>query len=242
MRWLINLTEATVLLVDDEPDLLEIFKMWLERAGCSKVCTAKDGEGALTVLKDYPIDLLVTDVRMPLMDGITLVRCLAGLGKPIPSIVFVSGFGDIDQREMYALGVEAFLTKPLPPEQLIEVAERALAARSTLWLRPMSSAPRQSMHIWGDEISATTGQHSICLGRGGFSAHYSGPMALGKVAFSCHFSSEKREMAGEGYVRWRSRSDDKVGIEFAFLDASCRSWLLEEIAATSPQSFIPSLL
>jgi hypothetical protein len=143
---------------------------------------------------------------------------------------------------MYALGVEAFLTKPLPPEQLIEVAERALAARSTLWLRPMNSAPRQSMHIQVDEIGETTCQDCIRFGRGGFSAHYPGPMALGKVAFRCHFSSEKREMAGEGYVRWRSRSDDTVGIEFAFLDASCRSWLLEKIAARSPQSFIPSLL
>jgi CheY-like chemotaxis protein len=228
--------------VDDEPDLLEIFGLLLESAGCSKVYTAKDGEGALAMLTANSVDLLVTDVRMPVMDGITLVRRLAGLDKPIPSIVFVSGFGDIDQREMYALGVEDFLTKPLLSEQLIEVAEKALAERSTLWLIPMKTAPRQSMHIQVVEIGETTGQDLIQLGRGGFSAHYSGPMALGKVAFRCHVSSEQREMAGEGYVRWRSRSDDKVGIEFVFLDASCRSWLLEEIAAISPRSFIPSLL
>jgi CheY-like chemotaxis protein len=230
------------LLVDDEPDLLDIFGMLLESAGCSNVYTARDGEEALAVVKDNPIDLLVTDVRMPIMDGITLVRRLVGLGKPMPCIVFVSGFGDIDQREMYGLGVNAFLTKPLPPEQLIEVAERALVERTTLWITPMALAPRQSMHIRVEAIGETVGQDSIRLGRGGFSTHYSGSIAMGKIAFRCDFPSEQREMAGEGYVRWRSRSDDKVGIEFSFLDASCRLWLIEEITAANPQSFIPSWL
>ena len=50
----------------------------------------------------------------------------------------------------------------------------------------------------------------------------------------------QRELAGEGYVRWRSRADSRVGIEFAFLDAGCRAWVLEEIAAAAPRSFIPS--
>ena len=226
--------------MDDEPDLLEIFGTWFELAGCRKMYTAKDGEGALAIIKDHPIDLLVTDVRMPVMDGIALVRNLAGLGRSIPSIVFVSGFGDIDQREMYGLGVEAFLAKPLPRGQLIEVAERALVERSALWVTPMDSAPKQSIDIRVEEIGKTTGQDSIRLGRGGFSVRYSGPSALGKVAFKCHFSSEQREMTGEGYVRWRSQNHDKVGIEFAFLDANCRSWVLEEITVTNPRNFIPS--
>jgi CheY-like chemotaxis protein len=227
--------------VDDEPDLLEIFGKWLELAGCRKVYTAKDGEGALAIIKDRHIDLLVTDVRMPGMDGITLVRTLAELGTSIPSIVFVSGFGDVDAREMLGLGVEAFLAKPLPRGQLVQVAEMALAEPSTLWLTPMDSAPRQSLDITVEKFGETE-QDSIRLGRGGFSVRYSGPSALGNVAFKCHFSSDQREMAGEGYVRWRSKNHDKVGIEFSFLDANCRSWVLEEIAANNPRSFIPSLL
>ena len=210
-------------------------------AGCQKVYTAKDGEGALATIKDRHNDLLVTDVRMPGMDGITLVRNLAELGTSIPSIVFVSGFGDVDAREMFGLGVEAFLAKPLPRGQLVQVAEMALAEPSTLWLTPMDSPPRQSLDITVEKIGETE-EDSIRLGRGGFSARYSGPSALGKVAFKCHFSSDQREMTGEGYVRWRSKNHDKVGIEFSFLDPNCRSWVLEEIAANNPRSFIPSLL
>ncbi len=237
-----NLNEATILLVDDEPDILEIFGRWLELTGCRNVYAARGGEGALAIIKDHPIDLLVTDARMPIMDGITLVRHIAWLGTPIPSIVFVSGFGDIDQREMHGLGVEAFLTKPLSRGQLIQVAERALQERSTLWLTPMESASRQSMDIRIEKTGKTTGQDSIRLGRGGFSVDYSGPIATGEVAFKCRLPSEQREIAGDGYVRWRSKSDNKIGIEFALLDASCRSWVLEEIAVTHSRSFIPSLL
>jgi len=237
----INLREATVLLVDDEPDLLEIFGMWLQSAGCAKVLTAKNGECALDIIENDPIDLIVTDVRMPVMDGLTLVRRLVELKEEIPSIVFVSGFGDIDQREMYGLGVEAFLTKPVSPELLLEVVEKALAARSTLWLAPMNPSPRQSIHFSVDEIGDTMSQGAILLGRGGFSSHYAGPIALGKVAFQCEIAS-RGELAGEGYVRWRSRLDTKVGIEFVFLDSRCRSWLLREIADTNPRSFIPRLL
>jgi CheY-like chemotaxis protein len=226
--------------VDDEPDLLEIFGMLLESAGCRKVYTANDGEAALEIVRDNLIDLVITDVRMPIMDGITLVRRLVSLGKAIPCIVFVSGFGDFDRREMYGLGVEAFLSKPIPPTQLVEFAEKALAARSALWLTPMNPVPRQSIHILFDEIGITKGQDVIRLGRGGFSSHYVGPIALGKVAFRCDFSSKRPEMAGGGFVRWRSRLDNQVGIEFAFLDPGCRSWLLEEIAAMTSRSFIPS--
>jgi CheY-like chemotaxis protein len=237
-----NLSEATVLLVDDEPDLLEIFGLVFRSAGCRNLFTAKDGACALALLEGNPVDLMVTDVRMPTMDGITLVRRLAATQKPVPPIVLFSGFADIDRREMYALGVEAFLSKPLPPMEIIEVAERALADRSTLWLTPMTAPPKQSMHIQVDETEEAMGQAPIQLGCGGFSAHYPGPIVLGKISFRWSLSSHQPEVAGEGYVRWRSRMDDTVGVEFSFLDESCRAWLLQEIAERNPRSFIPSLI
>jgi CheY-like chemotaxis protein len=237
-----NLNDAAILVVDDEPVLLEIFGFWLAAAGCRNLYTAANGEEALAVLKTASIDLLMTDIRMPIMDGITFVRRLGGMGGSIPSVIFISGFGDIDQREMYALGVEAFLAKPLRKEDLIKVLERALAERSSLWLTPMDIAPRQSMLIQVDRTGETADQDSFRLGRGGFSARYVGSANPGSVTFRCNFSSEQREIAGEGYVRWHSRTDQTVGVEFTFLDATCRSWLLEEIAITNPRSFIPSSL
>jgi CheY-like chemotaxis protein len=236
-----NLSEAAILLVDDEPQLLEIFGLWLAAAGCRNLYTAANGEMALAVLKRGSIDLIVTDVRMPIMDGITLVRQLGETTEIVP-VIFISGFGDINQREMYGLGVEAFLAKPLLREDLITVMEKTLADRTSLWLTPMVVAPRQSMLIQTDlkPTVEKADSDAFHLGRGGFSFRYHGSTKLGQVAFRCRFSAEQREIVGEGYVRWFSRTDQIVGIEFYFLEATCRSWLSEQITALSPRSFIPS--
>ena len=234
-----KLSEATVLVVDDEPALREIFAKWLVAVGCGKVHTAADGLAALAVLEAEPIDLLITDLRMPVMDGVTLVRRLMETGASLPSIVFISGFGDVDRKEMYALGVEAFIAKPFDREELLGVLERALAERASLWLTPMPVVPRQTMQCEACCFGGVKDKRCLRLGRGGFSAHYAGPLSVGRVAFRCLLASEEVELAGEGYVRWRSKTAETAGIEFVFLEPSCRAWLLEAIAAADPRSFIP---
>src|ERR1035438_4781454 len=70
-----RLEEATILVVDDEPDLREVFSAWLQQAGCL-VFTAANGAEALEVLDAQKIDALVSDIRMPVMDGIALVQAI----------------------------------------------------------------------------------------------------------------------------------------------------------------------
>jgi CheY-like chemotaxis protein len=219
--------------------LREIYGLWLEIAGCKQVYTSDNGESALALLESVDVDLLITDIRMPKMDGITLVRHIATLQKPIPSILFVSGFGDINLREMYDLGVEAFLSKPLPRDQLIQSVELALSARSGLWLEPMGRTPAQSIDIMFESIHGGNGKREVEIGRGGFSIQDCNPLMRGAIAFRCGFTAEHQELSGQGYVRWSSKTDNAVGIEFGFLDPRCRSWVLDEIAVNHPQSFIP---
>jgi CheY-like chemotaxis protein len=203
--------------------------------GDGKLRTALNGVAALAEIQAEPVDVLITDVRMPLMDGVTLVRRLAEAGLRIPTIIFVSGFSDVNEREMYSLGVEAFLPKPVRREELILVLEKALADQTSLWRIPLSGTPRQSLNL---EIENPE-ESGFRLGRGGFCVRCPTPLSLGKIAFHCTFSAAQREMNGQGYVRWYSQSDRSVGIELAFLDSSCHSWISEAIAATRTQSFIP---
>jgi CheY-like chemotaxis protein len=231
-----TLCEAAVLIVDDEPELRDIFSRIISRAGCPTIFTAKDGLSAIVVMLANRIDCLITDIRMPGMDGVTLVRRLAEIGKMPPGIVFVSGFSDVDQREMYGLGVGAFLLKPLLPKNFLADVEQALAARGELWLTPMAEPPVQSISLTLERDRTK----SFCLGRGGFSAHCSEPLAMGKITFRCSFSDRSDELSGEGYVRWRSSSEESVGIEVFFLDQPGRNWFVQEIETTLPQSFIPS--
>lgn len=226
-----ELSEVRVLVVDDEPALCEIFAQWMNMAGCREVRTARNGAEALAAVVEAPIDVLVTDVRMPQMDGVTLVRRLVERGERIRTIIFVSGFGDVDQREMYGLGVEAFLSKPLRREELMAAVRRAIAGREGLWSERMEVAPRQTLDI-------VVRKESLGLGRGGFSAPCPGPLGQGRVTFHCRLEGGQ-VLSGQGYVRWYSRAEQRVGIEFGYLDEICRSRVLAEIAASSPQGYVP---
>ena len=186
----------------------------------------------MATLERERFDLLISDVRMPKMDGITLVRRLAERESTIPSIIFVSGFGDVDEREMYEQGVEAFLAKPLRMSELLLAIQRALAERSVLWLEPMEAVPRQVMRMEAED--------ALRLGRGGFSVRCGQPLALGKVSFEGVDEKTSEVLKGQGLVRWRSKSDQRVGVEFSFLDEGSRGWVLEELARDHPRCFIPA--
>ncbi len=241
-----KLIDAKILVVDDEPALREIFAQWLKVLGCGDVRTASDGEAALAAIAARPIDLLVTDVRMPVMDGVALVRRLGTLGDTVPSIVFVSGFGDVDNREMYDLGVEAFLAKPLHRENLVDCLKRAVDDREALWLTAADPAPRQRLSSDVQSLGHNASEGFLCLGRGGFSTRTPTPLAVGKVGFEIHFAaprgagSKPTTWSGEGIVRWYSKADQSAGIEFTYLDPACREAVLGCIAASNPHSFIPS--
>jgi len=224
--------------VDDEPLLLGLFGAWLRRTGAGRLHTAQNGEAALAAMKEELFDILVTDIRMPVMDGVTLVRSLAAAGISVPVIIFVSGFGDIDVREMYSLGVEAFLSKPVLRDELISVLKRAVVERSALWSEAMPTKPRQSLesHLARIDVGPDA---PFCLGRGGFSVRSLKPLSLGKISFRFTFESLQWQIVGEGYVRWYSRVTQTAGIEFAYLDLTCRSSVVDIISATKPRSFIP---
>ena len=234
-----KLSEAAILIVDDEPALVEIFEVWVSNAGSKNVYTAQNGEAALAILNARTIHLLISDVRMPVMDGITLVRHLAQTGETLPSIIFVSGFGTIDLREMYGIGVEAFFSKPMDRSELIAAVERALEERDVLWLTPMESSLKQSITLGCPHDSQ--GCESLHLGRGGFSASCDESVHLGRVAFQSNCSDEKCAIAGEGFIRWHDKESGRLGIEIQFLDAGCRPRIMLEINSKHPLSFIPSM-
>lgn len=235
-----KLCDARILFVDDEPILLEIFAAWASGETSHRITTAADGQEALEKLATNDYDLLITDVNMPRVNGPELVRRMAVMGKTPPSIVFVSGFGDINEREMYGLGVEAFLSKPVRRDTLLTAIEQALAERSDLWQKPMDIPPRHSLSIKAlDFFDSANGGH-MALGRGGFSAPYSSPVALGKVNFDCQISVAGLRLTGQGYLRWKSKIDSTIGIEIAYIDESCRSVVVDEINKTRPIAFIPS--
>lgn len=112
---------TTVMVVDDEPLVRTLCRRILEDAGY-QVCEAANGMEALTLLPNRGPGAVVTDLRMPKMDGLTLATHLAGLSPPIP-ILFISGF---DQQHDRASALGPVLRKPFSREQLVAGVRRVL--------------------------------------------------------------------------------------------------------------------
>jgi CheY-like chemotaxis protein len=102
---------ATILVVDDDPDLLRAYACVLQDEGY-RVLTAQSGTDALILARKERIDLLITDVVMPVMDGFELIQRLKlQLDDAAPPTIVCSGF-DITEREALRRGARIFLPKP----------------------------------------------------------------------------------------------------------------------------------
>jgi two-component system cell cycle sensor histidine kinase/response regulator CckA len=119
---------GTVLLVEDEPMVRAVAERALTRHGYT-VITADNGEEALEILaRGDPIDLLLSDVVMPGMDGPTMVE-QARKERPDLKILFMSGYAEEQLRDSINIDKAHFLPKPFSVQELAEAAKRALGAK-----------------------------------------------------------------------------------------------------------------
>jgi two-component system, cell cycle sensor histidine kinase and response regulator CckA len=119
---------GTILLVEDETMVRAVAERALTRHGY-KVLTAENGEAALEILeREGPVDLMISDVVMPTMDGPTTVRQARKTYPDLP-ILFISGYAEEQLRKSIDLERVAFLAKPFSVQKLAEAARDALAAK-----------------------------------------------------------------------------------------------------------------
>jgi DNA-binding NarL/FixJ family response regulator len=117
-----------LLVVDDEPNLLRAVAACLKAEGY-EVSTARSGYEALMHLAQSVPDLIISDIRMPGMDGYKLARQLrASQRTALVPIVFLTAKDDTaDRIEGFRAGIDAYLTKPFEPDELIAVVRGILA-------------------------------------------------------------------------------------------------------------------
>lgn len=121
------MTDVSILVVDDEPNLLEAVRQILEEEKY-RVLTAEDGAEALTVLRSQPVDLILADIAMPRMNGYQLYERVRENPQwaVIPFIFLTARAMDSDVRYGKELGVDDYLTKPFEPENVIAVVRGKL--------------------------------------------------------------------------------------------------------------------
>lgn len=117
-----------VLVVDDDDGVRRVLRRVVEQIGCA-VDTASNGQEALEQLRAQPYDLVITDLRMPQMDGSTLVRACR-TQFPLTGVIVITGYGTIESAvEALKLGVDDYLTKPLVLASLTEKLSTYFAKR-----------------------------------------------------------------------------------------------------------------
>ncbi len=116
-----------VLTVDDALTMRKLVAFTLRGAGL-EVVEAADGVDALAVLQRHPVDLIITDVNMPRMDGITFTRQARATanGRSVPILILTTESEVGKKNEGRAAGATGWIVKPFQQEQLLAVVNRVL--------------------------------------------------------------------------------------------------------------------
>lgn len=117
----------SVLFVDDEDSFLDVMGRRLRRRGFEPVLAAS-GEEALGIVREARFDIVVTDLKMPGMDGLALMAHLRESLPQVPVVLLTGHAGVEEAREALRLGAAAYLHKPCDLDELLECFEKILSA------------------------------------------------------------------------------------------------------------------
>ena len=119
---------AKVLVVDDSPTMRQFIMFALQRLPGLQIHEAGNGVNALKLLSSEKIDLLMTDINMPMMDGLKLVGLVRNDEhyKKLPIVMITTEGSEVTRERALAAGADEYITKPLQTTRLIEVVRRLL--------------------------------------------------------------------------------------------------------------------
>jgi len=123
---------STILLVDDKSSMRKVLKQTLEGEQ-NAILEAEDGEKALETIKSKHVDLVITDIKMPKLDGMTLLKMIKESDTEIV-VIIMTAYGTIETAvEAMKLGAYDYITKPFSTEQVKLVVEKAIDRQKLLY-------------------------------------------------------------------------------------------------------------
>jgi two-component system chemotaxis response regulator CheY len=131
--WLSPMESTRALIVDDSSVMRKIVERSLRQAGInlSQVFEAGNGAEALGVLNEHPVDLILCDINMPVMDGLEFVKQLAGVAnaKGVPVVMITTEGSETHVVQALSLGARGYIRKPFTPDQVKEHVMPVLAEK-----------------------------------------------------------------------------------------------------------------
>ena len=189
----------TILIVDDEKNYLTILSAVLEDEGF-EVMTAPGGREALEVHKTSDLDLIVTDMKMPAMDGIELLENIKSVDPDLP-IIMMTAHGTVDKAvEAMQKGAYSYILKPFDNERLIIYVKKAISMYQVVKENRRLRDAVESQYRFGNIIGKSKKMRDIFdtiqkVAPAAATVLIEGESGTGKelVARSIHFNSPRRE-------------------------------------------------
>jgi DNA-binding response OmpR family regulator len=151
---------APILVVDDDPKILELVRMYLEREGFV-VATATDGLSALAAIRQRGPRAVVLDLMLPGLDGLEVIRA-ARADSSVPILVLSARGATADRISGIAIGADDYLPKPFSPAELV-VRVKALLRRSTQSGGPSGRLTLADLVIDPDRQQVVRGTERVAL-------------------------------------------------------------------------------
>lgn len=119
------------LVVEDSPTMRQLISFALKRIPGSTIVEANDGIDALKKLSTQKFDIILTDINMPIMDGLKLVSMVRNdpAHKNIPIVIITTEGAEEDRKRGLALGANAYIAKPIQTADLLNVVNEILAGK-----------------------------------------------------------------------------------------------------------------
>ena len=136
------MTGELVLLVDDEPSIVQLAQMYLEKEGF-RVESVGDGTQALAAAREFKPALIVLDVMLPGLDGFDVCRQLRAAGDAVLIIMLTARDEDIDKIVGLELGADDYMTKPFNPRELVARVKAMLRRMN----RPAQAVEQDAVHL-----------------------------------------------------------------------------------------------
>ncbi len=242
------LKDATVLVVDDEPDLCEMLRFEFEMNGC-QVFDAHGGNAAFDLFLARDIDVVVTDIRMPGGNGMDLLENIRGCkDKRQPLVIFITAYDTVPfPREAFDRGADGFFAKPFRLKDMVRRVEALLEPPEQRWSRMPELLPPISVRRQFASVDQARAAKSCDIGRGGVALAFNkSAMPQHQVAFSLAFDAGPLQLLeAVGAVVWTESSGDGLnaiaGIEFGYVPEDSRRQLFEWLEQNPRKAFIPKL-
>ncbi len=120
-----------ILAIDDEPDLLRLLERIIREKTPYSITTTNNSLEVPLILKENEFDIIITDLKMPGMDGIDILKYVKD-NKRFEQVIIITAFGSLDSAmEALSQGVFDYITKPFKKEQIIFTIDRAMRFQKT---------------------------------------------------------------------------------------------------------------